>query len=214
MKTFLLFDFDGVIVDSFEAAYACSKLGTREEYKKLFYGNVYEEIEKNYPGKDNEIPVAEDPFFSNYIPRLMALDPVVGMPDVLSRLAQSHTMAVVSSTINAPIQAFLDKHDIAAHFDTVMGADVHKSKVHKIKLAFDMYDAVPEQCLFITDTLGDMREAGKAGVAALGVSWGWHDHATLAQGSPIAIADTPSQLHDAIQAWRTKMPAVGDSGQR
>ena len=203
-KSFLLFDFDGVIVDSFEAAYACSKLGTREEYRALFHGNVYEEIEKKYPAEEKGIPIADDPFFANYIPRLMGLEPVVGMPDVLAGLSQTHTMAIVSSTINAPIQAFLDRHDIAAHFDTVMGADVHKSKVHKIKLAFDMYEASPEQCLFITDTLGDMREATKAGVRSVGVSWGWHDHATLQSGNPIAIADTPAQLAEAIASvWRT-----------
>ncbi len=79
-----------------------------------------------------------------------------------------------------------------------MGADVHKSKVEKIKMVFEKYSIGPKDCIFITDTLGDMREAEKTGIDAIGVTWGFHKIETLEQGEPFRLVETPPALATAI----------------
>ena len=68
-------------------------------------------------------------------------------------------------------------------------------------MIFETYGIGADDCVFITDTLGDMREAKEHAVGTIGVSWGFHPHATLEKGIPFRIVDQPSELPDAIQEY-------------
>ncbi len=50
-----------------------------------------------------------------------------------------------------------------------------KSKVEKFRMMEEKYGVRKNDMLFITDTLGDIREADKAGVPTIAVTWGAHD---------------------------------------
>lgn len=197
-----IFDFDGVIVESLEVAYyALGKVfdpvPSLDEYKSWFEGNVYkaEEIKDNATRQNPE----DDPFFSFYEPELMKREPVVGLNAFLSEYAKKQPLSIVSSSINRPINAFLDKHSIRSYFERVYGADVHKSKVVKLEMLLKEYDCAPTDCLFITDTLGDMRESAKVGVPVVGVTWGFHERKRLEQGNPEKIFDTPEELYQYLR---------------
>ncbi len=82
-----------------------------------------------------------------------------------------------------------------------MGADVHTSKHEKIKMVFEKYGISASQCIFVTDTLGDMREAKAADVGAIGVAWGFHSRETLAKGEPFRIVERPEEISPAISAY-------------
>jgi phosphoglycolate phosphatase len=75
-----------------------------------------------------------------------------------------------------------------------MGNDVHKSKIEKIKMVFAKYNIGPENCVFVIDTLGDIKEATETGVKSLAVSWGFHNRETLLLGNPYKIIDRPEDL--------------------
>lgn len=66
----IIFDFDGVIADSFEIAFAINKISrpaiTRERYRKLFDGNIYD-------AKYEETAVKEVDFFAEYGQRFKTL---------------------------------------------------------------------------------------------------------------------------------------------
>lgn len=79
-------------------------------------------------------------------------------------------------------------HMVAVHalhdlFVTIQTADVAPSKPHPgmILQALAETGAEPANTVMIGDTSYDMDMARAAGVAALGVSWGYHDQATLLQ---------------------------------
>lgn len=63
---------------------------------------------------------------------------------------------------------------------------------------FDFGGVTAADCVFITDTLGDMREAEEHGMEAIGCSWGFHPHTTLEKGLPFRIVDMPTELPDAV----------------
>ena len=199
-KRILLFDFDGVIVNTFAVCFEISgkfhSSLSEDEYRKWFEGNIHDR-----PRREDTKPSDGARYFDLYNPRVLALAPMEGIKEVLKLLHQKYLLVIVSSTINSPIETYLAKHNLAQYFDKVFGADVHKGKIEKIKMVFAEYGVVAADCLFITDTLGDMREAEKTGVDALGVSWGYHPSETLRRGNPIAIAHMPSDIVSEIHHY-------------
>ena len=79
-----------------------------------------------------------------------------------------------------------------------MGGDIHRSKVAKIQMILKKHGIKPAEAIFITDTLGDMREAIKCGVLSIGVTWGFHEKERLQKGNPFVIVETPQELPKAI----------------
>jgi len=197
----LLIDFDGVIVDTFDLGMSVNnKLGTGispDEYRKQFEGNVYE----NYDDNDEEIVSEDNEWFKLYTPGMLKLEPVEGVVEAIKTLGEKYTLIIISSNINSPIKKYLEKHALVSCFDEVFGADVHKSKVKKIKMVFEKHGVEAKDCLFITDSLGDIREANKMNVDSIGVTWGWHSRETLEKGSPFTIVDKTSEIVPAVDKY-------------
>jgi phosphoglycolate phosphatase len=71
--------------------------------------------------------------------------------------------------------------DWTNHFVTIQTADTNPSKPHPAMIETAMREAGcdPHNTIMIGDTTFDMVMAREAGVAALGVSWGYHPVAAL-----------------------------------
>jgi len=201
-KKNILFDFDGVIVDSFAACFEVSRaihpILTEETYRKRFEGN----INHAFTDQEHDDRCRHDiNFFDELRPRLAQAPVFEGMLDVIDELHKEYRLVIVSSTISAPIREYLEGHNIANHFDDILGNDIHTSKVEKIKMVLQKYTLEAGDCVFVTDTLGDMREAAEVGVGAIAVSWGFQRHATLEQGKPFRVVDAPADLLKAVSAY-------------
>lgn len=200
-KKFILFDFDGVIADSFRPAFEINKMIcphlTEDIYRKRFEGNI-NDWEEPINVHTEECRHDID-FFTEYIPRMKnEVQIVPGIKEVIIGLEKTYTLIVISSTITSPIQEFLLGHGLTYHFSQIMGNDVHKSKVEKIKMVFEQYGAEAKDCVFITDTLGDMREAEKTGVGVIGITWGFHMSETLQREKPFRLVNKPNDLLAAV----------------
>lgn len=204
MKNFILFDFDGVIADTFAPAFEVEKImcpeATPEDYRSRFEGNINIPIEQgSYHTKNCRHDID---FFAEYIPRFKEQGKIFdGMAEVIKKLSIDNTLIIISSTITSPIQEFLVKNNIDTYFSEVMGNDVHTSKVKKMKMVFSQYKTDPKHCLFVTDTLGDITEAEKSGVQAIGVTWGFHGQDRLRRGKPLKIVQTPQELLTSIEEF-------------
>jgi HAD superfamily hydrolase (TIGR01509 family) len=202
-KKIIFFDFDGVIADSFGAAMiANKKVGlkiTAQRYRNLFNGNI------NDWGKNidqEEVKKEDKVFFDAYVPLMeRTVKPFPGIKNVISRLKNKYSLIIVSSSITSPIGDFMKKNKIAKHFDLIMGNDVHRDKTEKIKMVFKRYGVQAEDCIFITDTLGDMKEATRAGVSSIGVTWGFQRKKNLLLGKPFRIAEKPADLSMIISEY-------------
>jgi phosphoglycolate phosphatase len=204
MKPFLLFDFDGVIADSFKLSHKtlqklCPQVSA-EQFSHLFDGNINSWEERVFT--HSEYCQHHLDFFEHYVPRMkdeVSIFP--GMKQVLEALAREYNLVIISSTISSPIAEFLQHNEIDSLFLKVYGNDVHKSKVEKISMVLREYGVGIERCLFITDTLGDMREAKISGIDAIGVSWGFQDHGRFIPAKPYAIADNPNEVKGIIDSY-------------
>lgn len=201
IQKIVLFDFDGVIVDSSEIGYEITRKAhpqlTREQHKELFEGNIYDEMEK----LEKDTPSSEKAFFDEYVPRLFEIDPIEGIAGALKELSNAYQLVVVSSTISSPIQGYLNMHGLARHFDWIMGGDTHKSKTVKIQMVLEEYKARPEEAIFITDTLGDIREAATCKVRSIAVTWGLHEKERLQKADPFALVDRMEDLLPAVHSF-------------
>jgi phosphoglycolate phosphatase-like HAD superfamily hydrolase len=203
---FVLFDFDGVIADSYAVSHEiarrfCTRLD-ESTHKRSFENNIfdsYEALKQEDHGPECEHGLD---WFGAFAPRFK--ESVRPFPDILPQVAQladEYSLAIISSSPGDLIRYFLDAHGAARYFIDVLGNDAHKSKVEKMSMVFQRHGASSERSVFVTDTLGDMREAKAHEVGAIGVAWGFHDRATLERGFPFRIVDSPQELPDAVEDY-------------
>ena len=181
----IFFDFDGVIVDSFSMCYEISNIirpSTADEYRAMYEGNIYHALVKR-PAARPDID-----FFDEYAPRLAKHKPMEGVARDIEELAEEHILVIVSSTTSRIIEDFLKEHGLRGHFKEILGSDVERSKSKKIKNILEAYEVLPEHSIFITDTLGDIKEAAECNVKSIGVTWGFHSKGKLEEGGKHVVA--------------------------
>ncbi len=59
---------------------------------------------------------------------------------------------------------------------------------------FEKYNLNPQDCLFVTDTLGDLIEAKEVEVNSIGVLGGYHQRERLERGEPKKIIKSLDEL--------------------
>lgn len=202
-KQCILFDFDGVIIDSFKACLFVTRLSrpwmSQDEFRDLFMGNLYDKLVETKKLETREIlPLSAEEYFNNYFVLSKKLDVIDGMADVIERLAATHRLSIVSSAYNFIIEELLERAQLRHHFSDILGADAETNKTKKIQMVFDKYGVTAEESFFITDTAGDVFEARYAGVDSIAVSWGYHGIDRLETAAPYAIVHTPEELFNTI----------------
>jgi phosphoglycolate phosphatase-like HAD superfamily hydrolase len=202
-ERFVLFDFDGVLTDSFRVCFETAHLRcphlAEEEYRDLFEGNINERRKAMTHTPECRLDMD---FFSIYTPRMMKEASVIeGMAKAVRELSERYGLVIISSTLTASIKSLLDKFGLADCFAEVLGSDIHSSKADKIRMVMNQFSLKADGCIFVTDTLGDINEAAGAGVASIAVSWGFHGRERLERGKPFRIVDKPEGLALAIDGY-------------
>lgn len=195
----ILFDFDGVLGKTYKLSWliTCSLHPevSEETYRVHHHlGNVIEEPAINFTDFTRE---AYFRFYNGLLSREHIAD---AMP-ALARLKNDCRFHVVTSNCEVAIERVLTEVGVRAHFGHILGRAAHAQKVEKFERiareeGFALCDA-----LFITDTLGDLKEAEKVGLPAIGVTFGFHDRELLEQGAHLAIADTWDELVTLIKEY-------------
>ncbi len=198
----IMFDNDGVLVDSFDAflaafGAACRRhghpeVGTRERFLGLFEGNFYDAMAaRGVAGDALRAIVADTTAALDASPELQ--HPFPGVPELLGGLAARFDVVVITSNAAAVVRDFLEREGLAGLVTDVLGVETDPSKVRKIATVTARY---PGQApyYYVGDTSGDMIEGAAAGVTPLGAGWGWHGPAALATAGAAYVASTPADL--------------------
>lgn len=199
-KKLVLFDFDGVLANTLEYSYQIHKDANPdfswEVFQSLSDGNFHD-------GYDNALQdgkhIHPKDFHDQYKNNLDKISIHQALHDSIKILSEKHILIIVSSTRSDFIKDFLEKEETLDFFSEIYGADIHKSKVVKINMILEKYKAPPIDCVFITDTLGDVKEAGECGIRSIGITWGLHSSDHMEKGSPVAIIDDPRDLVSTIE---------------
>lgn len=197
----VLFDFDGVICDSFNAALSTAQKRcmhkTEEIYRANFEGNIYhakDDDTLDHSACNHSIDWWETlASFFNENEALFAQ-----MDEVVKHLAQDNRLVIVSSSLHSVISSFLKTHKLEQYFDSIYDADVHNSKSEKIGMIFEKYGVTSKDCVMITDSKGDILEAREKGVECIAVTWGFNGFDVLASADPFRIVHVPAELPNAV----------------
>ena len=100
----------------------------------------------------------------------------------------------------AGVHRILGLHGLADHFVTLQTPDHNPSKPHPGMLlrAMEETGAEPRETVMIGDTVFDIELAKAAGVASIGVNWGYHDPQDLQAAGAGALIETYAELDEAI----------------
>lgn len=189
----IIFDFDGVIVDSMPLSYSINKQIMPdleiEEWQKWFEGNLYREIRKEHSND-----VSQSVFFKQYDKRVIDILPIDGMSEIIAKLAKEYILVIISSSTQKAIKAYLQKYNLSKYFKEILGKETHTSKVEKFNIILDKYKIEADETLIITDTVGDIKEANEVGIKSLGVIWGLHNGTKLKEAEPQFVAKKPRDI--------------------
>jgi phosphoglycolate phosphatase len=195
----LLFDFDGVLVESLDVyervvKKALARIGSpivksREDFLDLFDGNFYESLAQK--GVDVQVLARTIRMTPEDHAQIL---PHGAMMPVLRALHERRVLAVLSSNAARTIERALARFGWDGCFDRVLGSEAGFSKTEKFSRALEIYGMEPAEVSYVCDTVGDIREARDAGIRTVAVTWGWHSRERLAAAHPDRLIDVPEKL--------------------
>ena len=200
-RELVMFDYDGVIVDSldvFSAAFidACAAVGVpgftaADDLLAVMEDNFY--VGMRARGVDDERVADVLHRLGDALIRARHwLKPFPLIPQVLEDLGETRAVVIVTSSPAEVVEGWLRGHDVRGIAE-VAGAETARSKVEKIHALMARFPG-QDVYWYVGDTAGDIREAREAGVTPLGVSWGWHEPELLMAAGAERIAASPAEL--------------------
>jgi HAD superfamily hydrolase (TIGR01549 family) len=202
MKRMVIFDFDGVIADSFWLAHKT----TKKKFPNITVQDHLDGFEGNIVQWENTVSHLEkaDIDYEAEIEKEMHLVDFFEVEEAIVEISKKYRLAIVSSARTAMIRAYLEREGLLGYFEDILGWDVHESKHHKINGLIEKYSLTPNDCIMVTDTSGDVREAQMAGVDSIVVSWGYHDMARLKKVPYFKMVHKPEELVPTIEEYFAK----------
>ncbi|MDE0308392.1 MAG: HAD family hydrolase [Acidiferrobacterales bacterium] len=226
MKSIVLLDYDGVIVDSIDIFARSVRIASDKLNQPTgFTPDDLRNIQRMTIGEISDrigVGTEQIPKFLEFLDQ--ELDRVAdevrlfpNMKQVIRQLSHSGTLAIVSATPAPIVSKVLANHAIERYFDDVIGGDSPGAKSVKIKSLIKRYDSASVNTCMVGDTVSDIEEGIKAGVATIAVSWGWHPVEHLLSAEPDGVAHQPEELIDLTQllinplrAQIARQPTIGD----
>lgn len=116
-------------------------------------------------------------------------------------LRDDHLLGIATGKSRRGVDRLFSREGWHESFSTIQTADDHPSKPHPSMLLRAMAETgtTPDLTVMIGDTTYDMEMARAAGVAAIGVAWGYHEVPMLTQAGAHVIIERFEDLPTAIE---------------
>ncbi len=185
MRQCVIFDMDGVIIDSIQFHLACEKeifrllrISVSEKEHKDFIGNtdqaMWSQIEKVYelPIKVPEIIRLKKSLYMEYLKKDVYLRPIPHIPALLADLYKNNfLLTLASSSPHEQISYILENLGIRRYFHAIVsGEDVKEGKPHPgifLKAAGSV-GVDPKSCVVIEDSCNGVAAAKGANMKCIG----------------------------------------------
>lgn len=200
MGSILIFDYDGVIVDSLDLfmdyfIQACKQegfeeIGSKQVFLSLFDGNMFEKMLEKGMSREQ---IKRIMYFmrDELVLNQEKLQVFPGMRQVLKTLSSNNSLYIITSNESHVVNQFLSLHQLTM-FKNIIGSEKEPSKVKKIQMIIEQNGH--NNVFYIGDTVGDILEGKKAKVDTVAVSWGWHDLQKLRKIYPSYLVSRPEDL--------------------
>jgi len=198
----LNFDYDGVIVDSFDQFLS---LIVRAQ-QSLGHGRPpiakdFREMESlTFEGLGQRLGLSGDQLLQ-LERKVFALQKEQWEVEVFPRivpvfkeLALSHTLVVITQNQSEVVTATLEDLDLGSAVSRVLGGELGSSKAERIGQACREFSFTTQDTFMVGDAISDIRQGKSAGVGTIAVTWGYQDRELLAREEPDFVLDRPDEL--------------------
>lgn len=209
MKTAIIFDLDGTLLDTLgdlrDAANDALRrrglpLRTTEEIRRFVGNGVRNLMRRCLPAgsPDEEIDAALADFKAYYAAHLYdTTAPYDGIPELLTVLRKRGIkVGVLSNKLDSATQQLI-RHYFYGKVDVAFGEHSgvpRKPDPTSCRMVMEQLGVRPEEVLYVGDSGVDMRTARNAGLTAVGVTWGFRSRSELIDNGADLLADLPVQI--------------------
>ena len=203
MKHLILFDYDGVIVDSLDftlkaISLTCERMGydrvpTQEDIRSA------ENVSFDAIGTDLGIASERLQTFQDLVREILTdqpfqVFPFPGMIELLARMVKDHQVVIVTSNFVSVVEESLQHYGLTSPLPRILGAELQMSKhelVHRV-----MAHTKPDEygSILVGDTVSDINAARQSNVQSIAVTWGFHSEERLRGAGADFVVDTPDDL--------------------
>ncbi len=211
----VIFDCDGTLVDSQYRIIACMNSAFRsfglpapaDGAVRAIVGLTLEEgIGRLLPAAPAGLPAQVAGVYREAFRAMRLAAPAPeplydGAADAIRRLdAAGFMLGVATGKSRRGLDAVLAAHGLDRYFVTLQTADRAPGKPDPAMLRWAMAEAgaAPATTVMVGDTTFDMEMADRAGIKAVGVSWGYHPAADLPAAGATVMIDDFAQLRAAV----------------
>jgi phosphoglycolate phosphatase len=204
----VLFDLDGVIVDSREAITTCLNHALRDGgHPERPASDLYRHIGPaladafgellELPRDDEAVVACVAAYRAIYTTESLRLTKLIpGMAEVLGRL--DARMGIASSKPVAFSEPILEQLGIRHHFEVVAGPDLNPFGETKTTTIANALGVLGKPAVMVGDRHHDVEGAHANGIPCLGVTWGIGTRAELETAGADLLAERPGELPAAI----------------
>lgn len=199
----ILFDFDGTLADSFEAALMIgNELAEKYGYRPL---NRAEAIEFRSRGvrqilQESDLPLRKVPgwlreFRKSLHTAVPTMEPYNGIHEILQKLRNAEiALGIVTSNSRENVELFLNKHGWSNWFSWLECGSGLFGKHRLIQRILRKNDLAPGNVLYVGDEERDIHCAQTAGVRSVAVTWGFNTRKVLSEAAPDHLCENPADL--------------------
>lgn len=206
MKTAVLFDLDGTLLDTLQDLTQSTNAALRAfgypertvEEVRQFVGNGAERlIRLAVPEGADPLPVLQA-FRTHYQAHCQErTGPYPGIMELLEQVAKRYPVAIVSNKPDSAVKALCGDYFPGIYARGESGDCPRKPAPDMVYKAMAALGA--DRCVYIGDSEVDVLTARNAGAACISVTWGFRDEETLRTAGATHICHTPRQVLEQIE---------------
>lgn len=208
MKTAILFDLDGTLLDTLGDLHGATNAvlrqfgypeRTKEEVRQFVGNGARRLIEQAVPAGEGhrveEVLAAFQTYYAAHCDILTA--PYPGIPELLASLGKKYPLAVVSNKPDRAVKE-LAKIYFPGLYARGESADCpRKPAPDMVRIAMQALGA--ENCVYVGDSEVDVLTAQNADVPCLSVTWGFRDVETLKNAGAAYLCRRAEDVEDCIK---------------
>jgi len=213
MDNFLIFDFDGTIVDSRELVRALyNEIAERENYIKINQVDVanLSNLSINERCKELNLPLYKIPSialevrkkYKRQLPKLKMKNEVSLLLHNLKKAG--FRLGIISSNDKSNIVEFLQVNNLNI-FDSIFSENNLFGKHQAISKFIRKHNLQVSDAIYIGDEVRDVVACKKVGIKVIAVTWGYDSLGFLLENDPNFIANSAEEISDIVNNYFKKI---------